>query len=46
MRRCDGIVLVPGWNKSKGAMAEVEIALKSDLPVMRLDELIDLDDKL
>lgn len=46
MRRCDGVVLVPGWGKSKGAMAEVEIALKNDLPVMRLDELINLDNEL
>lgn len=33
MKRCDFIVLVPGWEKSRGALAEIEIAKKLNMPI-------------
>lgn len=32
LRRCDGIVMVPGWGDSKGAIAELQWALNNGLP--------------
>lgn len=31
--RCDGIVLVDGWSKSKGTMAEIAFAIKNFIPI-------------
>lgn len=33
LRRCDGIVLVPGWSVSTGTLAEVKEAARLGLPV-------------
>lgn len=33
LKRCDGIVLVPGWQHSKGSIAEVRWAMDNDKPV-------------
>lgn len=33
MRRCDILLLVPGWENSKGARSEVDEARKLDKPV-------------
>lgn len=33
LRRCDMVVLVPGWRASRGAQAEVQEALRIGLPV-------------
>ena len=33
MLRCDGVVLVPGWENSQGTIAEIEIAQSMDMPV-------------
>lgn len=30
---CDGVALLPGWHKSKGASLEVHIATQFDMPV-------------
>lgn len=39
MKRCDAVVLVPGWGKSKGTIAEIEIAIKSNMPIyLRYDK--------
>lgn len=34
MLECDGIILLPGWTKSKGARMELDIALDLDYPVL------------
>lgn len=40
MRRCDAIILVPGWETSEGATTEVEQARNRAMPVFeRVDEL-------
>lgn len=33
MKRCDAVVFVPGWEKSKGTLAEYDEAQKLNLPV-------------
>lgn len=33
MRRCDGVVLVPGWSRSSGTMAEIAEAKRLRIPV-------------
>lgn len=33
LRRCDAVILVPGWEDSKGAVAEVAEAKRLSLPV-------------
>jgi hypothetical protein len=33
LSRCDGLYAVPGFNKSKGAMAEIEFAKKNNIPI-------------
>ena len=33
LRRCDIVVLVPGWRASRGAQAEVQEALRLGLPI-------------
>lgn len=38
LRRCDGMVLVPGWEGSEGTKAEMQLAFDLGLPVMELDE--------
>jgi nucleoside 2-deoxyribosyltransferase len=40
LRRCDAVILVMGWQDSKGANAEVEEANRLKIPVYtRVDEL-------
>jgi hypothetical protein len=40
LRRCDAIILVMGWEDSKGSTAEVEEARRLEIPVFtRVDEL-------
>lgn len=33
LRKCDAIVLIPGWRESKGSMAEHVIAKTRDIPI-------------
>ncbi|MAG39596.1 hypothetical protein CMI41_01330 [Candidatus Pacearchaeota archaeon] len=33
MRRCDSVLLVPGWETSEGTKGEIEDALKREIPV-------------
>lgn len=43
---CGGIVLLPGWPRSRGARAELDVALDCDMEVLMLtrdDLLIELD---
>lgn len=40
MRRCDAVVLVPGWERSKGTAGEIAEALLLKIPIYRsVDEL-------
>lgn len=40
LRRCDAMILVPGWEGSRGVAAEIEEAKRLGLPVFyRVDEL-------
>ena len=36
MKRCDGIALVPGWEKSEGAKSELIIADIKNIPILRI----------
>lgn len=33
MRRCDAVVLVPGWQRSQGTLAEIKEAQRLGLPI-------------
>lgn len=39
VRRCDLVVLLPGWEESEGALSEYELADHLDIPTLRADEL-------
>lgn len=43
LRRCDAVVLVPGWDKSTGTRAEVTEARALGIPVFGLESGDDLD---
>jgi hypothetical protein len=40
MKRCDGMILVPGWEKSSGTIAEIEEAKNWNIPVF--ENVIDI----
>lgn len=40
LRRCDAVILVPGWQGSKGVQAELDEALARKMPIFeRVEEL-------
>ena len=40
LRRCDAVILVPGWDGSKGVQAEIDEALARKMPLFeRVEEL-------
>lgn len=41
MRRCDAVILVPGWSTSAGTKAEIAEAMRLGLPVFGIDEHLD-----
>jgi len=40
MSRCDGLILAPGWQKSKGCVLEREWFAKRGLPILEYDGLM------
>lgn len=41
LRRCDAMILVPGWQGSKGVQAEIDEALNRKMPLFeRVEELV------
>ena len=40
LRRCDFLVLLPGWEDSQGVKEEVEEAIKYRIPIKLLEELL------
>lgn len=42
MRRCDAVLLVPGWSTSAGTKAEVVEAMRIGLPVFGIDRPTDV----
>ncbi len=40
--QADGVVLLPGWEKSRGACVEVVAAANIDIPIYRLTEEFDV----
>ena len=40
MRRCDALVLVPGWESSEGTLAEITEADRLRIPVYRRPDLL------
>jgi hypothetical protein len=41
MRRCDAVILVDGWQKSQGTLAEIDLAHAIGLPIFTsIDELV------
>ena len=38
MEVCDAVLLLPGWEQSKGTLAEIEIAEKVGIPVFKPEE--------
>lgn len=41
MLRCDGVVLLPTWERSRGARSERDAAIEAGIPVYELADLID-----
>ncbi len=37
LRRCDAVVMCPGWRESKGSVEEATVATKLRLPVFQAD---------
>lgn len=40
----DAVVLLPGWERSRGARLEVEIAMQLDIPLLWAEDLTPLND--
>ncbi|KZL88693.1 DUF4406 domain-containing protein [Clostridium magnum] len=45
LKRCDVLVLVPGWENSAGTLGEIETAIQNHIPIYELegDNLIGLE---
>ena len=39
LKRCDGIVLVPGWSISQGAIKEKDFAIKNNISICKIKQL-------
>lgn len=37
---CDGVVVLPGWEASRGATLEVLLAIKLDMPIFKLNNKV------
>lgn len=46
MTRCDGVLLIPGWERSRGATGERELAIKIGLPVFDFGVWADAETRL
>lgn len=41
MRRCDAVILVPGWSTSEGTKAEIAEAMRIGLPMFGMEGTVD-----
>lgn len=39
LQSCEAVYVLPGWERSKGALIEVAFAIKHDMPVRRASRL-------
>lgn len=46
LRRSDAVLLLPGWEDSKGTLAEVEEAVRKGIPVFGTEDIVRLMDYL